>query len=133
MRRCYSPQLLFHLPSRKINPLVITITYREIVMIKYVSALTLALFSMAAVAQNSTPTTPQPAVNVDEAVQVAQAQQAGEEAAPGAAAGGVAAAEIAPPAVFLGMGLVAVGAIIASAAGGGGRSSTPSHSTPSHH
>src|SRR5690625_7718285 len=105
MRRCYSPQLLFHLPSRKINPLVITITYREIVMIKYVSALTLALFSMAAVAQNSTPTAPQSAVNVEKAVQVAQAQQAGEEAAPGAADGGGAGAKTAPHAGCLGMGL----------------------------
>jgi len=93
-------------------------------MVKYLSAITLALFSVAAVAQNSAPVAQQPAQSKAEVKQVAQATQTQEElvveesAAPGSAAGGVGATGVTAPVVVGVTGAVALAAIIASSSGG---------------
>lgn len=102
-------------------------------MIKYISALTLALFSLSAVAQNTPVPQTQPAAELQH-VLVAQANtiESQEEAtdsepAPGAAAGGVGARQVDTPVVIGVVGAVAVGIAIAASGGGGGGGSSTSH------
>jgi len=100
-------------------------------MIKYISALTLALFSLSAAAQNASVSEAQPVSQPHELqhVLVAQAaveveQETVETNAPGAAAGGVGANQLEAPVVVGVIGAVALAAVLVSSSGG---SSTSHH------
>lgn len=101
-------------------------------MVKYISALTLALFSLSAVAQNASVSQPQPASEPAEVQHVLVAQAAVQnddeaiesEPAPGAAAGGVGSNQLEAPVVVGVVGAAALAAVLVSSSGG---SSTSHH------